>query len=107
MQHKKELGNKYVTGVRVLRNDEQADDTIQEADLVFHIANVPPEQSVPDAPGQDPQQGQPQSDGLVVPQLADLTIRDIPGQPVEEHVLGPNNFLRVHTVVADWENTSW
>lgn len=101
MQHKKGLGNKYVAGVRILRNDEQVDDTIQEADLVFYVDNVPPEKSIPVAPSQHPSQDRPESDGLITRQLASLTIRDKPGHKFEERVLGPNNFLRVHTIITD------
>lgn len=41
MQHKNELGNKYVSGVRVLRNDGIEGDGQEEVDLVFHIEEVP------------------------------------------------------------------
>jgi|SRR5690242_11230749 len=100
MQHKKELGNKYVTGVRVLRNDEQVDDTIEEADLVFYIADVPPEKSIPDAPSQNPPQGLPQSVGLVAPQLVGLSRRETSGYSMKEHLHGRNNILRVHKIMA-------
>ncbi|KAF3053141.1 hypothetical protein E8E11_010461 [Didymella keratinophila] len=50
MRHKKELGNKYVTGVRVLRNDGIPGDTRAEVDLVFHIGDVPPEKQREDEP---------------------------------------------------------
>lgn len=100
MQHKRELGNKYVTGIHILRNDFQTDNTIQEADLVFHIADVPPEKSIPDVPSRDPPHGQTQSVGSIVPQVVRLTSRNVPGYSVEEQLHGLNNVLRVHKIMV-------
>jgi len=96
MQHKKELGNKYVTGVRVLRNDGIPGDTRAEVDLVFHIIDVPPEKQREDEPMDvDSQQG-----GAGVNARAVGSLASTDAAVVEEQVLGSNNILRVHRVVA-------
>lgn len=57
MQHKRELGNKYVSGVTVAGND---DIFVKKApNLAFHIADVPREDFKADPPSHDPPQGQP------------------------------------------------
>lgn len=100
MQHKEELGNKYVAGVRVLRNDGTEYDTHEEVDLVFYIADVPPERQIPNEPNQDPPQSRAETNALAAAASAYLVQRNAPGYPVEEHVLGSNNILRVHTIMA-------
>ncbi len=100
MQHKKELGNKYVTGIRILRNDDQASDADRGADLVFYIENVPAGGAIQDVPDQDPPQGQPPPASLATSQPKNLGLRDLPRHWVEERVLGPKNLLRVYTINA-------
>lgn len=96
MQHKKELGNKYVTGVRILRNDGSPGHTRTEVDLVFHIEDVPPEKEITDEPMDvDTPQG---GAGIKASAAAGLVARD--AVVVEEQALGPNNILRVHKFVA-------
>jgi hypothetical protein len=98
MQHKKELGNKYVSGVRVLRNDGVEGDTHEEVDLVFHIEEVPPEKEITDEPMDvDSPQGAAGTNALAV---ANLALRRAAAYPVEEQVLGSNNVLWVHRVAA-------
>ncbi|KAJ8110057.1 hypothetical protein OPT61_g6997 [Boeremia exigua] len=92
MQHKKELGDKYVAGVRILRNDDQANDADRGADLVFDIVDMPPEELIPDAPDQEHPQDKGDSGGL--------TPRTLPGFSTEERALGPNSVLRLHTIMA-------
>lgn len=100
MQHKRELGNKYVTGVRILRNDAQAEGEDQHADLVFDIADVPIEEQSPDVPMQDPPQGKIQSDAPITSTFNNLTIREAPECTAKEQILGPRNILRTHTVIV-------
>lgn len=89
--------SKYVTGVRILRNDEQTDGTVQEADLVFDIADVLPERQIQETANKDSPQGQRQSGTSA---SSRLTLRNDPGHVVAEYVLGPKNILRINTLVA-------
>lgn len=100
MQHKRELGRKYVTGVRILLNDLQEANHEHRADLVFYIADVPPEQQPQVEPSPTPSQGQVQADALITSVINNLTSRDLPGFTVEEHILGPHNLLRTHTFIV-------
>ncbi|KAF3040885.1 hypothetical protein E8E12_003225 [Didymella heteroderae] len=98
MQHKKDLGNKYISSVRVLRNDRIQGDTHDEVDLVFHIEDVPPERRVTDEPlDVDPSQVGTQINALAV---ANLIPRNDVVYPVAEQVLGSNNILRIHRIEA-------
>lgn len=99
MQHKSELGSKYVSGIAIMRNDRPKDGP-EAPDLVFYIRDGPPEKFIPDALEQDPQ-GQAQPAAIpAAPVLRNIAIRGLSDHSVEEHVLGPNNILRVHTIMA-------
>ncbi|KAJ4380521.1 hypothetical protein N0V86_003878 [Didymella sp. IMI 355093] len=101
MQHKKELGNKYVSGVGVLRNDGTEYDTHDEVDLVFHIEGVAPEKQIIDEPMDvDPPQGLSETDDLAVAVAANLIPRNTAMYWVEEQVLGSNTILRVHKMMV-------
>ena len=96
MQHKKELGDKYVTGVRVLRNDGIPGDTDVYVDLVFYIEAVPPEKQRED----EPMDVDSPQDGAGVNARAVGSSSSRKASMVKEQVLGPNNILRVHKVIA-------
>lgn len=84
---KKELGNKYVSGISIVRNDMH--DEPDPPDLVFYISDVPPEKSIPDVPDHDPPQGQPKlTPEPAAPALEKFSLKDVAECPVEEHVLG-------------------
>lgn len=94
MQHKKELGNMYVIGVRILRNDGSPGDTHTEVDLVFHIEDIPPEKRITDEPidvniplGRA---------GIQASAVVGLVAGD--AVAAEEEALGPNDILRPHKV---------
>lgn len=98
IQHKEELGNRYVIGVRVLRNDQVEGDTHEEVDLVFHIEEVPPEKEITDEPMDV---GSSQSvAGNSALAIANMVPNHAAGHPVEGQILGSNNILRIHRIVA-------
>jgi hypothetical protein len=92
---------KYVSGVRVLRNDGTEYDTHDEVDLVFYIADVPPEKQITDEPMDiDHSQGLAETGDFAVAVAANLVPRNTAVYWVEEQVLGSNNILRVHKMMA-------
>lgn len=104
MQHKAELGNKYVIGVNIVQNDKHQDGDIDIPDLIFHIMDVSPERLAPDPPNTDPSQGQPQPPA-VLQAVGRSIVEALPGDrpflnssTVKKHVLGEKNVLRVHTI---------
>ena len=42
MQHKRELGDKYVSGVRIVKAEPRTQGNPDYANLVFYIEDVPP-----------------------------------------------------------------
>jgi hypothetical protein len=89
MQHKKELGDKYVKGVRILKNDLKQDDVEERADLVFDIADVPPDEPKSDAP-QDPTHDTPDTHDPDTPSRKAVNSGKLPRRPVHENLLAPS-----------------
>jgi hypothetical protein len=103
LQHKAELGNKYVSGISIIHGDVPDNFKVNFADLIFYIADVLPEKLIPGSPYQDPPQGQPQS--TAAPALGELDTRHWLGDKsftqvdfVEKRMPQEKNVLRVHTV---------
>jgi hypothetical protein len=92
MQHKKDLGDKYVKGVRILRSDLKQDGVEERADLVFDIADLPPDAPIPDAP-QDPTHD---TLGTHMPDASPrkaVSSRKFSRRPVHEDFRASNNVL--------------
>lgn len=103
MQHKKDLGHKYIKGVRVLKNEDIGLTVAHRADLVFDIADYPPDEEMPDAP-QNPDTEMPDAPPhrLRSHRRESKPADDAPHSVTEEE-LGPNNVLRTHTFIAgEW-----
>ena len=96
MQHKKELGNKYVKGVRVLKNDAKQDGVEERADLVFDIADVPSDEPMPDAP-QDPTHDTPDTHK---PPPKAVNSMKLPRRPLHEDFLVPNIVLPTRIIAG-------
>jgi hypothetical protein len=99
MQHKKELGDKYVKGVRILRNERQQDGVEERADLVFDIADHPPDEPMPDAP-HDPTHDDPDTHMPDAPPRKAVNSRKLPRRPVHDDFLVPNIALPNRTIAA-------
>ena len=89
IQHKKELGNKYVKGVRILKNDAKQDGVEERADLVFDIADVPPDEPMLDTP-----------DTHKPPSKAVNSLK-LPRRPLHENFLVPNIVLPTRTIAGN------